>query len=139
MSKPDSTKPHTFREGDLVREKGGSTIYELDDVNPAPADVREKEGEYWASGMSNWNSQDWESPDDVVLVLSAADAAKRTVPTATQIASQVASGLHGGFSEHVNVTETEAGTHGTFTAYGTTDLGLTVGFTVTVSNIERAD
>lgn len=131
--------PHTFAVGDLVRTKGGHTVYELDDINTASAGERKANDEYWATGWGDTGTGEWGDPSEVELVLTAAQAAARSIPSVAQLIEQVGSSLHGGLDEHVRVDETEGDGDDSVLAYGTTHDGLRISFRVTISDVGRVD
>jgi len=112
-----------FRVGDLVREIGGTTLYRLDDINPAePPGV----DEYWASGSTtDFRTAFWDSPDEVELVMSADDALKRTAPSVTQVRDHLVSTAHSlRGDEGFTVDETGPDDSRTLYINGETDEGL---------------
>ena len=128
----------TFQNGDLVRFLSGGAPFLLDDVNPNP-NFREAD-EYFASGMSDHGTQHVTAPEDIELVMTAADAKARTLPTIEQIAKQIGHSIHSPISEvAVDVTETEEDEPGVVLAFGRASNGLPVAFKVTISDVTSAD
>jgi hypothetical protein len=125
-----------FKAGDLVRFKKSGREFTLDDVNPNEA-YRE-EDEYYASGWSEYGTEDVGSPEEIELVMRADEAAARTLPTADEIV-QALDLLGAGFGDVIDVDETDHEGDGVLLAYGKADNGLRVAFKVTVSEVERTD
>jgi len=131
---------HVFTEGDIAREKSTGMKFTVDDVNENP-NYREDE-EYFLSGTAQGGmfSVDVLSPDDVELVMSAAAADARAVPTAEQLAPQIASGLTAAIGDVVvDVNGSSIDGPGSISVYGRTGEGLPVGFTITITDIKELD
>lgn len=117
------TTAHGFTEGDLVRVKKSGRLIRLEDVNPTD---RWKEDESFASGNGEHGTEDILSPDDIEKV----DEPKITLK---DIAPAVASALHGGFGDDLQVTETEVDGQSVY-AYGTFK-GIPIEFTVNLHDL----
>lgn len=123
---------HSFKEGDIVRRKSNGREFYLDDLNDR-ALTPEYSDEYWADGHSEWGSEEVDHPDDIELVMSAADAAARKLPTTDEIAGAL-NLLGDGWGNKFNVNETDKDGSSVF-CYGETDEGLPFSFRVTVSHV----
>lgn len=122
----------TFYVGDIVRKKNGLQ-FELDDVNPNPN--YKEDDELFASGWSEYGTEDVEDESDIELVMSAKDAKARVLPTEDEIAGGL-NLLGDGWNGVVDVIEMDK-EGASLLCYGTTRDGLSVSFRVTVSDVER--
>jgi hypothetical protein len=128
----------TINEGDIIRLKNGR-IVTIEDINPNPD--WEADEETWAEGSDRHGYNNVEVyPQDVEtaeLVMTAAEAAGRTLPKVKDLVRELELGSFSKF-QHI---ETEYGSDEGGEAYFTveTNDGLTVQFTVTVSNVHLTD
>lgn len=123
----------TFNVGDIVRHKKTKRIFELDDVNPNPNYAADDE--YYASGWSDmWGTETASTPDDIELVMTAADAANRKPPTVDEIAESLP--LTRGFGDIIDIDETIPLGDGGVECLASTEDGLRISFVVTVSAVE---
>lgn len=74
----------TFEVGDIVARKKDGRTFTLDDVNPNPN--WKEDDEYYASGWSEYGTEDVLDPKHIKLVMKASDAAKRNLPSVDEIA-----------------------------------------------------
>lgn len=138
MSLPQEIVPQTeFKVGDIVRSKKGGRTFELEDVNDNPN--WKSDDEYFATGMSEYGTEDVLDPEDIELVMNAAAARDRKLPTAEELADEIGMVLHGGWGDIVNVDETETEPGGIVLVYGEAHNGLRMAFKVTISEVERTD
>lgn len=128
----------TLNEGDIIRLKNGRVVT-IEDINPNPD--WEADEETWAETSDrhgNYNGEVY--PKDLEgaeLVMTAADAANRSLPKVKALVRELELGS---FSEFQHI-ETEYGSDEGGEAYFTveTNDGLIVQFTVTVSNVHLTD
>ena len=126
---------HTFNNGDLVRFKANGREFILEDINPNPNYIADDET--WADGYNGNGSVEVDSPADIELVMTAAGAAARKVPSAAEIANQISSDIHSGFGGVVDIDESEPDGPGMILAYGRASNGLRVAFKITISEVEE--
>lgn len=121
-----------YKIGDLVRLKDGREV-ELEDINEDQQD-----DEIWASANTSGglNNVMIDSKDDIVaVVMSAEDAAKRVLPTASELMSEVVSIESWGDWQHI---ETDYDGDTAYVTVRTPDR-QEVSFTLTVSDIHTSD
>jgi hypothetical protein len=125
-----------FAAGDIVRVKASGLTGELEDINPRPLEEIDLADETWAYVQGEYSGEEIDGPDDIELVMSAAEADARELPTKKEIANFVSSSLHGGWGEPVDINESEI--DGDFVyAYGTASNGLSVSIKLLVVSVER--
>lgn len=122
--------------GDIVRLKDGRKVT-VEDINPNESWYADDE--VWAEASDHGGYYNVEVyPDDIVeVVMTAAEAANRKLPKVKELVRELELGS---FSEFQHI-ETEFGSDEGGEAYFTveTNDGLTVQFTVTVSNVHLSD
>lgn len=124
-----------FEVGDIVARRKDGRTFTLDDVNPNPN--WKEDDEYYASGWSDYGTEDVLDPKDIKLVMKAVDASKRTLPSVDEIAQGL--DLMGGWDGPVDVDETDFEGSGQVACFGKTQDGLRVSFIVTVSSVMEND
>lgn len=110
----------TFKNGDLVRIKANGYQGILEEINPRvdfdPTD------EYWAVVRDpEFHTFELDGPDDIELVMSAADAANRKVPSKREVLNAI--DFTGGWGDDLNIQQSEV-SGDTATIYGETGDGL---------------
>lgn len=127
----------TFNEGDIVRIKATGFTGELDEINPN--ENFDPVEEYWAVVRDdNFNSKELDSPDEIELVMSTEDAAKRTVPTPKELLSAI-DFLSTWASDSIEISESETDGEDAVMVYGRTAEGIRFGARIVVESIERTD
>lgn len=131
------SKTTEFKVGDIVRFKSTGNQFTIEDVNPNP-NWREDD-ETWIIGSDDWGFNNVEAydPNDLELVMDAAAASERQVPSAKDIVAGLDL-LGDGFDSPVDVDEVEPDGNSAL-CYGRTRDGLRVSFRVTVSHVYETD
>jgi hypothetical protein len=149
-----STNQATLTEGTRVRATRASVSgdVDLDDTAARPgreydvfAAVSGEEGDdpggrsyYLLDSDGSYGGSNWAYPEDVEVVMTVEAKAARKLPDLTALRNAVA-GTVIGMYKVVEVSETDTDSPTAFRAYGETDDGLRVGFTVTVSDLVEVD
>lgn len=130
-----------FHEGDEVRLPDGRVVVLDEAPNPNPNYA--EDDETWSSahedGDGGFGHIDILSAEGITLVRSAADMAKRELPTVQDIRDAVSSALIGMWSDDLDVNQTDHDGEDAIECYGKAKNGLQVYFRVQISDIERVD
>lgn len=124
-----------FTEGARVRRITGGETVTLSDINPDYGKPGHQD-EAWATASSSdgFNDVTFDSPEEVELVMSATDAAARTLPTADEILRSL--NLLDS-NNVVSLHEVDFEGAGTALIFGQATNGLRLSFKVTISQVER--
>lgn len=122
----------SYPEGTIVTVKGRTDRLTVEEYVSA-AESDDNKAFYWLSTESGLNDTSADE-EDVTLVMSAADAAKRKLPTAEEVVDQLNL-----LSWELNATESGRESDGVRYVYAKTDEGLPYTFLVTVNAIQRSD
>lgn len=130
MTQGAKTVAHTV--GQTVRIKQSGRLVRLDDINSNPNHAADNE--HWGSG--------WYLDGGGTTVIDADHDIEKVdlkpIPTAEQIADQIAQAMHGGYDEPVVVRETSQD-GATIEDLGRDAQGVPVAFRVIVHQVQRAE
>lgn len=121
-----------FHVGDLVRHKKTDRTFILEDVNDNPN--YKEDDEYFAMGWSSYGTEEVERKKDIELVMTAADASARKLPSARDILGDLNLTASGWGDDEVDIHTTELDGEALY-AYGRAKNGLEVGFKLVVAEI----